>query len=299
MNARLSGARVIFQNILFLTDFSEPSELALQFAGTIAREFGAEIHALHVLLPQPLLYTSAEAINAIAAVEEAANIELKRVDSQLSGVSHETISMRSPDVWSAVDQAIATCCADLIVLGTHGRTGLQKLVLGSVAEEIFRKSPLPVLTIGPSVRKGVHGAGHFRRVLYATDFGAEAKAAAPYALSLAQENQAQLVLLHVIPSVEKGRDHLSVAEAMHGLLECAPAERDRWCRPEPLVQYGQPAERILGEAVGRGVDLIVLGARGTEGRVRAAIHLQHSVAYRVVANAPCPVLTVRANEPTA
>jgi hypothetical protein len=78
---------------------------------------------------------------------------------------------------------------DLMILGTHGRTGAMKLLLGSVAEEIFRRASVPVLTIGPSVRKGFHSGGQFRRVLLATDFTREAQTAAPYAISMAQENK--------------------------------------------------------------------------------------------------------------
>jgi len=298
MTAAETGIRIELKNVLLLTDFSEPSESALRFAATIARQYGAELHALHVLVPRPLLYTSPEAMAGIAAMEEAAACEMQRVDSQLAGVSHETTTMRAPDVWTAVEQAVAASNADLLVLGTHGRTGLQKLMLGSVAEEVFRKATVPVLTIGPHVRGGAHGGGRFHRVLYATDFSAEAKAAAPYALSLAQEAQAQLVLLHVMTTSgengARGAAASSIADAMHKLLELAPEEAKLWCRPEPVVQYGQVAERILEEARGRKADLVVLGVRAPEGPVALATHTPRSVAYRVVANAPCPVLTVRA-----
>jgi nucleotide-binding universal stress UspA family protein len=80
---------------------------------------------------------------------------------------------------------------------------------------------------------------------------------------------------------------------MHELLELIPADADLWCRPEPIVQYGQPADRILEEAGGRHAELIVLGVRSAAHQ-RLATHLHRSVAYQVVANAHCPVLTVRA-----
>jgi len=298
MQSAPAGARITLKSILLLTDFSEPSENALPFASAVAREYGAEVHALHVLVPQPLMYTSPEAMAAIDAQEENAQAEMQRIESQLAEVPHEINVVRGIEVWAPVEQAIRSCQADLIVLGTHGRTGTQKLVLGSVAEEVFRRSPVPVLTIGPFARDGTRGAARFHRVLYATDFSPEARAAAAYAVSLAQENQSHLILLHVIDGKNdpnaRGRAEISIASAMHELLAVIPAEVQLWCRPEPVVQYGQAAERILEEAGGRHADLVVLGVRGASGHLRVAIHLQRSVAYKVVANAHCPVLTVRA-----
>jgi len=299
MNPTQSTARITVKNILFLTDFSEPSEAALPLALATAREYGATVHALHVLVPQPSAYISPDTtMAAIDAQEECAVAEMQRVESQLAGVTHEVRVVRGVDVWAPVEQAIESCHADLIVLGTHGRAGAQKMILGSVAEEVFRRSPVPVLTVGPRARDGMHGAARFHRVLHATDFSPEARAAAPYAVSLAQENQAHLILLHVMDGrrnqLAPGGTGMSIAVAMHELLEQIPGDAELWCRPEPVVQYGQVAERILEEAKGRHADLIVLGVRGAAGHLRAATHFRRSVAYQVVANARCPVLTVRA-----
>lgn len=294
-----SSARILLRSILFLTDFSEPSEAALPFVIAIAREYSAMVHVLHVLVPEAFMYTSPEAtIASLEAQEESAANEMQRTESQLAGVVHEGTVVRAAEMWTAVAEAIETSHADMIVLGTHGRTGAQKVVLGSVAEEVFRKSPIPVLTIGPYARSGMHGAARFRRVLYATDFSAESKVAAPFAVSLAQENQSQLILMHVLDGsrdqTARGRPQMSIADAMHTLLELVPGDAELWCRPEPVVQYGTAGERILVEAKGRSADLIVLGVKSAAGRVRVATRLSRSVAYQVVANAPCPVLTVRA-----
>jgi nucleotide-binding universal stress UspA family protein len=292
------GARILLKNILFLTDFSEPSEAALPFAMAVAREYDAGVHALHVLVPEAFMYSSPDAtIAALETQEETAVAEMQRTESQLAGIAHEGNVVRGAEIWTAVEQAIENAHADMIVLGTHGRTGAQKVMLGSVAEEVFRKSPIPVLTIGPYARTRVHGVARFHRVLYATDFSSDSKAAAPFAISLAQENQAQLILMHVMDGARepvRGRPALSIADAMHALLELVPTDADLWCRPEPVVQYGTPAERILVEAKGRNADVIVLGVRSAAGRLRVATRLTRSVAYQIVASAPCPVLTVRA-----
>jgi nucleotide-binding universal stress UspA family protein len=134
-------------------------------------------------------------------------------------------------------------------------------------------------------------------VLFATDFTAESLAAAPYAISMAQENQALLALLHVMKPADgqpTGRDLKdSVANAMHELYELVPMEAELWCRPEALVRYGKPAEQITETALERGADLIVLGVRSAAAHLGAATHLSRTTAHNVVIHAKCPVLTVR------
>src|SRR5579864_6045757 len=127
---------ISLKSILYLTDFSEPSEVALPFAIEIARAYGASIYALHVLVPSPVVYMTPESpASAIEWQEEAAQNEMQRVDAQLMGLPHETIVERGTDIWPALEQAIKEHAIGLIVLGTHGRTGMQKLLLGSAAEE--------------------------------------------------------------------------------------------------------------------------------------------------------------------
>ncbi|MGA8221423.1 MAG: universal stress protein [Candidatus Acidiferrales bacterium] len=295
-----TSAEISVKNILFLTDFSEPSEAALPFASAIARGYGAKIYALHVFLPDPYVYTTpALTASIIEGLEEAAKASMVRVESSLAGLWHETIVERGVGIWSAVEQAIKDHAIDLIVLGTHGRTGAEKFLLGSVAEEIFRRSPVPVLTIGPGVRSSSHSGGRFHRVLFATDFTADSVAAAPYALSLAHENQARLVLLHVMrnPKPRTGEEEsqfeLSVAETIQQLYDTLPQDVDVNGPPEVAVEYGEPAERIVEAAKQRHADLIVLGVRGAEGHIGAATHLERATAHKVVAHAVCPVLTVR------
>lgn len=290
-----------FKNVLYLTDFSEPSEAALPFAASIARGYDAQIFALHAFLPTLYIYSPPGIAPAtMGAEEENVGASMQRLESQLSGLRYEAIVHRGLDVWAAVEQAVQQHDIDLIVLGTHGRTGAEKLLLGSVAEEIFRRSPVPVLTIGPGVRKGAHAAGHFHRVLFATDFSPASLAAAPYALSLAQENQSRLLLFHAMRHPEERTDkdakrfELTVAEAIHRLYDAVPKGNELRFPPEVLVEFGEPAERIVEAAKTRGADLIVLGVREASGALGAATHLPRATAHKVVARAACPVLTVRA-----
>lgn len=292
------GARVVLKNILYLTDFSEPSEAALPFAASIAREYGAKVYAYHVLIPAAYTYTTPElTAAALDAQEDAALANMQRVDAQLAGLPHEIIVERGTGIWPSLEQAIMDYGIDLVVLGTHGRTGAQKLLLGSVAEEVFRRSHVPVLTIGPGERRGPHRGARFRHVLYATDFTDESLAAAPYALSMAQENEARLTLLHVMKEPEtKPFDKATedaISSALFRLHEIVPQTAEPWCRPEALVQFGNPADQILKTAKERDADLIVLGVRGVRGLLGAATHLERATAHKVVVHALCPVLTVR------
>ncbi len=295
-----TGAPVKVKNILFLTDFSKASEAALPFAITCGRGYGAKVHALHILTPASYAFTTPVlTAAAIEAEEENAQAQMQLVESQLAGLQHETVVERGFEVWPAVQQAIQDDDVDLIVLGTHGRTGAEKLLLGSVAEEIFRRSPVPVLTIGPGVRSSAHNGARFRRVLFATDFSLESLAGAPYAVSLAQQNESHLLLVTVMRKPEKIDEsedrifELSVAEAIHRLYEIVPENAELDFPPQVSVEYGEPAERIVELATQRGADLIVLGVRDAAGRLGAATHLERATAHKVVAHAACPVLTVR------
>jgi nucleotide-binding universal stress UspA family protein len=298
MTTAQANKRITVKNILFLTDFSEPSGAALPFASAIARTYGSVVHALHVLLPSAYTYMTPEmATTFLDNEEDRARAEMQRVEAELMGQPRETIIERGGAVWPVLSEVLKEREIDLIVLGTHGRTGVQKLLLGSSAEEVFRRARVPVMTIGPAVRNGAHSGGRFRCVLFATDFNAVSTVAAAYAVSLAQENQARLVLLHVLPKPRQGKTgrsrDLSVAEAMHQLQELMSPEAELWCRPEAMVQHGDPAEQILAAASQCGADLIVLGVRGLDGLAGVRTRVERATAYQVVVHAPCPVLTVR------
>jgi len=288
--------RVVINNILYLTDFSQPSEAALPFAVAIAREYQAKVHAFHVLIPAVYSYTTPETAAAtLDAQEDDAQANMQRVDAQLAGLAHETTVERNTGVWPGVEAAIKEHAVDLIVVGTHGRTGYQKLLMGSVAEEIFRRSRVPVLTIGPSEKHGAHRGARFHHVLFSTDFSEPSLAAARYALSMAQENEARLTLLHVMkgPEASHRPTEDQISSASFRLHEIVPEAAESWCRPEVVVRFGIAADRILDVAKERDVDLIVLGVRGSHGVPGAATHLERATAHKVVAHAPCPVLTVR------
>lgn len=290
MAAIVESVRIQLKNILFLTDFSDISDAALAFATTLARRYGARVHALHVLTPV-IPEGCPEAVGADAALAES---EMARLTGRLENVAHDTQVIRGLDLWPAVQRTIENDHIDLIVLGTHGRTHASKLLLGSFAEEIFRRSSVPVLTIGPGVRRNSADSGAFHSILFATNFSRPSEAAAPYAISLAEENDARLILLYVAASAGTTEQEESlIGDIVQRLKQMVPPGARMLCRPAAVVQYGEAADRILEVAAERDADLIVLGVKDAKNHLGAATHLERAVAHQVVAHARCPVLTVR------
>jgi nucleotide-binding universal stress UspA family protein len=295
MNTVEAGKRIALKNVLFATDFSPCSNAALPYALAIARQYGAKLFGAHVLPSEDYLFVAPNAWPGYVRQEEELQQEASaRLEEQIRAVPHEVLSGIG-DVWNVLSRLIGKHDIDLIVVGTHGRTGARKLVMGSVAEKIFRQAACPVLTVGPNVVRQQKSVAEFNQILLATDFGEESVAAAPYAISLAQEHQAHLSLLHVLEQPHVGTVDLESNSdfLVRRLQELVPKDAELWCHPEYFVQFGLPAERILQFSATHGTDLIVMGVRPTHGTVSTVTHLAHTTAQHIVAHATCPVLTVR------
>jgi nucleotide-binding universal stress UspA family protein len=293
-----AGTGLALKNILYLADFSEPSQKALPFAIAVAREYRAKVHVLHVVTREPSVYTAPDSVTgANKAREQSAETRMRQIDAQLRGLPHDTAIEQGSSVWPVLEHYLAYGSTDLLVTGTLGRAGAAKLP-GTDAEEIFRRAQVPVLTIGPLARNGVHPGTQFHRVLFATDFKRESLAAASYAIAIAQDNEAQLFLLHVIPPPDRHREKIavefSVADAMHQLYELVPKDVEFWHRPRAVVEHGEPGERILETCLQRDVDLIVLALGRASDHLggSGAVQPGWTTAYKVIAHATCPVLTV-------
>jgi len=293
MQAVQARTRITLKNILFATDFSQAADAAAPIAIQIARRYGAKVYGVHVNRFDD--YTVA-APNAWAAMAEAAEKESKedagRLNEQLQGIEHEVV-IGEGNLWEVLSNLISEKEIDLVVVGTRGRTGFGKTLLGSVAEQILRQSPCPVLTVGPHVNPWSDEYVKMREIVYATDLGTDTPVAAPYAISLAQENQAHLVLLHVIEDPKPG-DLVDSPEGVNlkarKLQQLVTEQAGLWCEPTYIVEQGPAAEKILDVAKRRPTDLIVLGARPAKG---LATHLNIGTVHKVVSQATCPVLTVR------
>jgi len=302
-----SAIAVAVKNLLFATDFSEASEAALPYAAALSLRYGSTIHLAHVLPEIMFLRPGAPDPAVLGSIyEEAHSVaqeKMQRVADRLKGFPHKTY-VRHGKTCEVLADIIGEHEIDLLIAGTHGRTGLGKLVMGSVAEEILRQAKCPVLTVGPKVVGTVTAPRHdrelppqqinIRQVLYATDFKQESAEAVAHAVSLAYGFRARLTLMHVIESYD---EHLhdrpgqieNILQKLQGLV---PEDAGLRYPPEILAQFGIPAESILQAATERDADLIVLGVRPSEGHIGAATHLGRTVAHKVIVGAPCPVLTV-------
>jgi nucleotide-binding universal stress UspA family protein len=296
MNAVETKTRISIKNILYATDFSPAAGAALPYALGLAQRYGARVHALHVrrLAPYPL--AGPEVMPQIMeTVEEQAKLDSESMHEMLAGVPHEVLS-KEGDVWPNIAEALEKGNIDLIIIGTRGRTGISRAVLGSVAEEILRRSPCPVLTVGPHISPNTTRRLEMKEILCAVDFSPESLAAIPYAVSLAQENQARLTVLHVIAEPKVGEfvqpEHY-VASTLRQLRKLVPPDADTWCEPNFLVERGPAADKIMETAIAMGTDLIVLGVRDAANRIGTMTHLLRPTAHKIVVHAECPVLTVR------
>jgi len=289
--------RIELKNVLFATDFSSAAGVAIPYAAALVKRYGAKLHILHV---RPAVVNPMAPPATWPALEKAATMEAdqqrRELRTRFAGIEPE-ILIKEGDLWSNLAAEIEQRNIDLVVIGTRGRSGIRKLLLGSSAEEIFRRVSCPVLTVGPHIQAKQIPSAEFTHILFATDFGPESTAAAPYAVSLAKECDAYLTLLHVIaePKVGDLVDSSEVRASSERLLRNLIPADEPWCTPAYVVETGIVAEKILDIASRRGADLIVLGVRQPHGIPGAATHLAITTAHKVVAQANCPVLTVRAH----
>ncbi|HMK28776.1 MAG TPA: universal stress protein [Terriglobales bacterium] len=299
MTTVTAPTRIKLQNILFATDFAPSAKLHLSHALDLARRYGAGLYIVNVLPHMPF-------VEAAQPDPEQTKFLAKRqmtdliVAESFKDVEHKEL-IEQGEVPAVLSKLVRKYGIDLIVIGTGGRKGLGKLLLGSVAEEVFRNAECPVLTVGPHATRWEID-GKLRHILYATDFGPESVHGLPYAISLAEENRARLTLLHVapepgvaLPEPEPGTKVLVdpsevVASTEKQLRALIPEGTQLWHEPEYLVQFGSPAETIVRIAV-QTVDMIVLGVKRPAALTK---HLGAGVAYEVTCEAPCPVLSVGA-----
>jgi nucleotide-binding universal stress UspA family protein len=287
---------IAIKNILYATDFSPAAISALPYVRGIAQRYGAEVHVLHVKQPASYAFVTPDMVPNVMEMEERlVKEETEQIHKVFLGIKHD-VRFGSGSLWNEMDDMIQSRCIDLIVIGTSGRTGAAKVLLGSVAAEILRRAPCPVLTVGPQCTGSAKEHLKMHEIIYATDFSAESVAAAPYAISFAQENQAELTLVNVIQptrGVELVHADQYVDSSWRMLQKLVPAEAQLWCTPTCIVTQGVPAEAILKLASERTPDLIVLGVKDVKNSMSVATHLSRATAQQVIAHAPCPVLTVR------
>jgi len=284
------------KTILCATDFSPASQAVLPHALSLAGHYGSKLYFAHVI---SLEYSDFPPLEERATkLEQARGFTGQKLEPLLSAARQKGISCQplvgEGKVWDVLSDMIHQNGIDLVILGTHGRRGLGKLLLGSVAEEVFRMAPCPVLTVGPRTSETTSTDVQLSHILYPVEFAPDTSHAANYAASIAEEFHAKLTFMKVAEEMlpfPEAKHHIQ-EPVRHWLDDHVPAESELRQRTSFELGFGRAAEAILKFACERGVDLIVMSVRRLDPRLAA--HLPETdTAYEVVRTAPCPVLTVR------
>lgn len=311
MSTVAQAIEVHLKSVLIATDFSGASEKPLRHALAIARRYGAKFYLAHVISSRGFTIAGPDTVIAAA---DAVWRDARRLDEDLvksgalAGLRHEVI-VRQGEVWEELEKIIRQEHVDLVVIGTHGRRGLGKLLLGSVAEQIFRHADCPVLTVGPGSfqEAPIEGTRPIRPFLFATDFGEASLHALPFAISSANLFGAKLALLHVVAGVPipEGNRWYTAGDVMRMQENARVASLRRLeeltrnatleVKPEFIVEFGSASpvsKKIMEAAENLRVDVIIMGLHRST-HVGTAAHMPWATAYEVVCAADCPVLTVR------
>jgi nucleotide-binding universal stress UspA family protein len=288
MQALQTTTAISFKNILFLTDFTEASEAALAYALGLARHYNARVYPAHAC--NPVMPAETTTPQFLEAVVENSRKHLAKLatKNEINGMP----LFAQGSIETAFPKWIDEHGIDLVIAGTHGRRGLQRFLMGSTAEFIFRNAACPVLTVGPHVAVRPYKGFTVDNILFPTDMGKHADFAATYALSFARETRGRLVFMHVISLDETfRRDRVEMVSAARRKVEkLVPADAQEWCKPEIVIEIGDPALELVGYAEKERPDLIVLGLPYDK---KFNAHFRTGVTYKLVSSAPCPVLTIR------
>ena len=283
---------VEIKNILIATDFSTESQNALQYAQTLALHYQSKIHLVHVIEPVTHDFLSRARTKIIQEeTRRAAEEKISRQADELAFAPHQ-IHMVEGVIAEVIDIVAKEIAADLVVIGTKGAEGISKLFQGSTAEEVFRRVSCPVLIISQHVpRPGP--IAELRHILCPTDLASDERCAVGYAVSVAEKHDAKLTMVHVLGGVSPllKTDLLSFEKPyVDSMRRLIPSEAKLPSGTQFRIEYWEAvSDAVVFTARGLAADLIVLSVHPDESsKPRRRDH-----AYRIIAHAPCPVLTVR------
>ncbi len=284
-------AKVSLNNILLATDFSPASDRALEYALSLTRHYSSHLYVTHIITIEghptnaPGFATAREQKYRQDAKDAMAKLTRSGL---LTNLSHNLV-IEEGALWPAIQKLIEKYGVNLVVAGTHRMGSMQKILLGSNSEQMFRHLSVPMLTVGPIAPSEPEYVSEFEHILFATDFGPGAVKEAAFALSLAREHSSKLTVLHVSTGTEQ-TSGLQRDAALRQMRELVPDTQAEHCEVDYRVVYGKPVEEILRVRQDTQAGLIVMGAKK---RNSLAGHVPHTIAYEVASTAPCPVLTVR------
>jgi len=300
---------VTFTHVLYPTDLSEASLPAFRYAVALARWYSATLTVLHVVptfepLPRPSEWIGNANPGPAVLPPEGVRAEMARLlpMDEAEDVAVTLVARAGDSATAIVDQVIDSA-ADVIVMGTHGRSGFDRLLTGSVAEKVLRRAPCPVLTIPPAAALAGAEQPSFLRVLCPVDFSPASEQAIGFARDLARQSGGTMTMLHVVewlaeeqPVADADFDVTAVREQMarkaHERLQgLVPDESRTWCEVEEVVTFGRAHREVMRLAAEQQADLIVMGAQGRGG---VGLALFGSTTQQIVRSATCPVLVVHA-----
>lgn len=299
---------VEFTRILCPIDFSDASIRALTYATALAGWYEARLDVLHVVagfedtqLAERSGHTG-ERFTPVSRDDVLSEIGRAIDAAGAAGVVSATITQEG-----RAHQVIADCArarsVDLMVMGTHGRSGFNRLLLGSVTEKVLRTAPCPVLTVPPAAPGPTIAGVVFKRTICAIDYSPSALASLRYALELGRQAGGRVTVLHALEYLESDEpfDHADAdsakrrqffiehaRERLHAELAGQPTT---WCEIEEVIAVDRAYKAILEHASASNADLIVMGAQGTSG---LELMVYGSNTQHVLRAAACPVLTVHA-----
>ena len=282
--------KIALKNILFATDFEASAKRALPFARLFAEHYGAKLHAAHVIPLAAYATARYEPVESILKeTRDYASYALNQLLEPLRRIELPCDTLLAEgEVVEELETLAREYSADLIVAGTSSRSGLGKVFLGSVAEELIRDATCPVLTVGPRVSRTEEVAMH--SIACAVDFSPVSSLAAKFAVLLAHDFQAPLSLVHVLEGVLNDWPQ-AVRVTEDRIRTMIPLDCDRSYGQQVLVKTGPIADRILRVTTDLEADLIVMGVRGAGAFAHTASHLG-SIAHKVISLATCPVMTL-------
>lgn len=281
------------KHVLLATDLSSISALAAQYATRLAQHTHARFSVVHVF--NPVRLPSSDVVGAHPTPQDVRARDAQRLEALLESIRTQVpdaeMHFLDGDPTSTVIDFANREGVDLIVTGTHGGRTLDRLLLGSTAEAIVRKSPCPVMTIGPNVNLSLKSEKPFNRILCAMDFGEAAKAAAPAAMRMASNFDAQLRFLHVLPTgLYNGEPQPLVEQLFRQAMQHIITSSNVQANVECAVEYGtRISDKILEDSLTQRMDLVILGVRR---RGNLVSRLPAGIAFQVIDGATCPVLTV-------
>jgi nucleotide-binding universal stress UspA family protein len=279
-----SELRIKLDRVLVATDFSATSKLATAYAIAIARRHRAKLVLAHIV--------SSHSDRAVMDGWRAGQAEVTQhyLAGHLDGIEHQLL-VKPGEIWPVLSRMITENDIDLLVLGTHGRVGIRKMILGSVAEQAFRHCRCPVLTVGPnaSAKEPLPGP---ERILATTGFAPHSLLAVRYAARFAETLHSSLALLNVVTDAVPATEQASIREERLVRLRASlPESVHLGSAPQLFVEFGVAIEKILAVASKWKANLIVLGLRHVEESSRG--EATWARAYEIVRQARCPVLTIR------